>query len=225
MKCTNCGAELFPEDKLCGECGAPRASSTRPITPPERTPAPQKTALRPPRQMDVPDVPAAITSRASPDSREGKRRRRLLLPVLVLLAMGLLIVVGGAVAVALGVLRIDELLPYGAAETQIVPQGQVSAESFQAAAKECQPIAGVAPIHEGVDMDVLVRVEGRVGENCGIYQEVIRDGTGRGMTGKSMTCLLPMEVLITGRAPDAPLEDYCSGSLVDAIERQAQEEE
>jgi hypothetical protein len=175
--------------------------------------------------MDVPDVPAAIPSRASPDSREGKRRRGLLLPVLVLLAIGLLIVVGGAVAVAPGVLRIDELLPYGAAETQIVPQGQVSAESFQAAARECRPIAGVGQNHEGVDIDVLVRVEGQVGENCRIYQEIIRDGTGRSMTGKRMTCLLPMEVLIAGRAPDAPLKDYCKGSLVDAIERQAQEEE
>jgi hypothetical protein len=24
MKCTNCGARLFPEDKFCGDCGAPR---------------------------------------------------------------------------------------------------------------------------------------------------------------------------------------------------------
>ena len=24
MKCTNCGAELAPEDRFCGECGVPR---------------------------------------------------------------------------------------------------------------------------------------------------------------------------------------------------------
>ena len=24
MKCTNCGAELVPEARFCGECGAPR---------------------------------------------------------------------------------------------------------------------------------------------------------------------------------------------------------
>ena len=34
MKCTNCGAELVPEARFCGECGAPRPQRSRRVPPP-----------------------------------------------------------------------------------------------------------------------------------------------------------------------------------------------
>jgi hypothetical protein len=202
MKCSNCGAEMSPADRFCGGCGTPSPLSIRPTSPPGSTPG----------------------SALPPVSKERKRGRRLLLPVLAVLALGAVMVVGGIVAVGTGALKIERLLPYRAGEKQILPEGQVSLTSFQAAVKECRPIAGVGEIHEGVDMDVLVRVEGLVGKNCRIYQEIIRDGTGRGLTGKRMTCWLPMEALIAGSRPDGDLKDYCKGSLMDAIERSAPEE-
>ncbi len=36
MKCTSCGAELAPDDKFCGECGAPRPEVPPPIIEAER---------------------------------------------------------------------------------------------------------------------------------------------------------------------------------------------
>ena len=183
MKCKNCGAELLPKDKFCGNCGAPAAS------------------------------------------RRGESRPKLLLFVLTVLALSTVMAVGGILAVGLGALRSGDLPSLRGDDQSTVPEPQVSLASFQAAVKECRPMAGVGEIHEGVDMDVLVRVEGRVGSDCRIYQEIIRDGTGRGMTGKRMTCLIPLEVLISGRAPDGPLEDYCEGSLVDTVGRQTREEQ
>jgi hypothetical protein len=187
-------------------------------------PASQKRTFRPPRQADVRDVPAAIPDGASPVSTEGARRRKLLLLVLGLLALGAVIAVGGAVALGLGVLRVDDLLPRRAVGSDIVPVGQVSPASFQAAVKECRPIAAVGELHEGVGIDVLVRVEGPVGENCRIYQEVIRDSTGYELTGTHMTCLLPTRTLSTGTRLDGELKDYCEGSFMDAMEGLAQEE-
>lgn len=51
MKCSGCGAELAPEDRFCGECGAPRREVPAPVVQAERPeaqpPPPAFTAAKP----------------------------------------------------------------------------------------------------------------------------------------------------------------------------------
>jgi hypothetical protein len=54
MKCVNCGAELYPGDKFCGECGAPQRMPSPEASLPER---PQAWPVRPP--TTAPSPPAA----------------------------------------------------------------------------------------------------------------------------------------------------------------------
>lgn len=227
MRCENCGVELLPEDKFCGECGAPRPSSARPATLPER-------GADPPRH-GVPSLQRSV-SRAAPGaavdgplpgrSKEYGHVRRFLLPILALAAVGLAVTVAVAVGwLALRSGRLDVIgrIRQPAAEPAPVPAGQVSLAAFQAAARECRPVAAVTGIYEGIELDVLISVERQVRDACEITMEVIDDRTGYELVGKHMTCRIPMEALAGESQPAGDLGDYCRGPLVDAVTELSQE--
>ncbi len=64
MKCSNCGAELAPEDRFCGECGAPRPPVPPPIV----------EAELPEAQPPPPPVAAAPLPEAPPTRKRSRRR-------------------------------------------------------------------------------------------------------------------------------------------------------
>jgi hypothetical protein len=124
----------------------------------------------------------------------------------------------GGLAVRSGRIDISRLLPYPTAERELEPAEQISLASFQAGARECRPVAAVTGIHEGIDLDVLIDVRRPVRDDCEITMEVINDRTGRALTGRRMTCRIPLQALAEGRQPAGQFEDYCTGSLVDALQ-------
>jgi hypothetical protein len=75
MKCSSCGAELAPEDRFCGECGAPR-----PPVPPPLVEAERPAAQPPPPPFTPAPVPEA------PPTRKRSRRKWLAVGCVGLLA-------------------------------------------------------------------------------------------------------------------------------------------
>ena len=224
MKCDKCGAALFPEDQFCGECGAPRPSSSRPADLPESTPSSQKDGVRrpePPRA--APGSPGVPDGAPSPGSSPGPVARKVLLGILGLLGLGMLILVGGALIIRLTGFDVAAMLPSRSAGRDLPPAGELSLEAFQVAARDCQSVAAVTGIYENVDLDVLVTVERQVRDSCQIRLEVVRDGTDHDLGGKQMTCRIPMQALAEGSQPQGRFEDYCNGSLARAIEQLSEE--
>jgi len=221
MRCNNCGAELRPDDRFCGECGEPRSSSTPPSTLPERGSGSLTNGIqsRKPPAPPVTEVPAAAHTSAAGLRARG-RNRRCLLSVPALVALGLVItatVIVGALTLRSGRLDVTSWVPRLAGQTTVIPEEQVSSASFQAAARECQPMAVVTGIHEGIELDVMIHVERRLRDGCRITVEVVDDRTGYELTGERMTCRIPMQVLAEGVQPSGEFEDYCTGSLVKAV--------
>ncbi len=223
MECKNCGSVLFPEDRFCGECGAPGPAFVQRADWSEPVPGSRGTKLGAPAQTAGAAVAGASSSNLPSGAWSGMGQRRLLLLILVVVGLCIAAVAGGVMAMGLGWLDVSGLLAYQSGEESRVPTGEVTLASFQAAARECRPIAAVSGIHEGVELYVLVTVEGPVGDACRVSLEVIQDETGYDLTGQHMTCGIPMGALSEGTQPLGEVADYCTGPLVQAIDRLSEE--
>ncbi|MFW6135316.1 MAG: zinc-ribbon domain-containing protein [Chloroflexota bacterium] len=224
MKCNNCGAAVLPQDRFCGECGAPVPEVDYPPAWPKSVPAPTGGPFGPPVEAEPSAAPKRGRGRSSPRrSGSSTARRRLPVLTLALLGVGLVAVIGGVVAIGMGWVNVAGMLPYGATGEKPTPAGEVTLASFQAAARKCEPIAAVMGMHEGVDLDVLVTVQRQVRDTCQMRLEIVDDQTGQGLAGKHMTCGIPMQPLAEGTQPPGELAEYCSGPLLEAIQQLTQE--
>lgn len=93
MKCTNCGAELYPGDRFCMRCGARIPEEPAPVVQPEHPeaqppPPPVVEAERLQAQPPPPPPPVFVAPQpAAPPPKKGSRRKWVIVGVLGLLAV------------------------------------------------------------------------------------------------------------------------------------------
>lgn len=85
--------------------------------------------------------------------------------------------------------------------------GTCIAENFA----ECTKFEKTFQPHENIDMEIKGEIIGKEGNLCIVKQTVVIDNTPLGFKGKEMICKLPLG------DQSASVEEYCQGSLIDAI--------
>lgn len=75
----------------------------------------------------------------------------------------------------------------------------------------CKSIEETFSFHQDIPLEVRTKIVSKEGDSCIIEQEVIKDETGMGYEGKTMTCTIPENYDIE------EMQDYCEGELLDSI--------